>query len=170
MDWEIWWHFPCYAGMSPVTSVLHLFRKEIPFHTLERKLTSPSFSLWHYFKERTTRNQACICWRFSHVIVLLPPASEGWREVIFSLCVSVHTPGGGYLPSGWGGQWGGTYLPRSGLGGGLPTFQMGPGLDRGGGFLPSQVCTGGGGTYLSRSGWGGTYLPRQGDTYPRWGQ
>ena len=27
--------------------------------------------------------------------LLLPPASEGWREVIFSLCVSVHTSTGG---------------------------------------------------------------------------
>ena len=26
---------------------------------------------------------------------LLPPASEGWRKIIFSLCVSIHTSGGG---------------------------------------------------------------------------
>ena len=30
-----------------------------------------------------------------HCNILLPPASEGWREVIFSLCVSVHTLWGG---------------------------------------------------------------------------
>ena len=68
--------------------------------------------------------------------VFLPPASEGWREVIFSLCVSVHTRGGGYLPSGWWGGYllsgldggGGTYLPG---GGGVPTLRSGQG-----GYLP----------------------------------
>ena len=69
---------------------------------------------------------------------------------MFSVCLSVHT-------------WGGTYLPD---GGGLPTLRSGWG-----GYLPSQVWVGGtysqvwmgggvpmfpgpGGGYLLKSGWG----------------
>ena len=95
---------------------------------------------------------------------LLPPASEGWREVIFSLCVSVHTWGGGYLPSGWWG--GGTYL-RSGWGGGgyLPWLGWGvpnfPGLG-GGGCLPWLGW--GGVPNFPGLDMGGGYLPRLG--YP----
>ena len=75
---------------------------------------------------------------------------------IFTLCVSPHGGGGGYLPSRW---WGGTY---SGLGGGVPTFPgLGGGggthLGQGGGGVPTFTGLGRGGTYL---GWGGGYLPR----------
>ena len=92
--------------------------------------------------------------------VLLPTAYVVREEVIFSVCLSVHTRGGGgtYLPDGGGGGvptlrsgwWGGgTYLPRSRVGGGVPTLRSGWG-----GYLPSQVWVVG--AYLS-SGWGGTY-------------
>ena len=90
---------------------------------------------------------------------LLPTAYVVREEVIFSVCVSVHTPGGGtYLPDGGGG-----YL-LSGLdGGGVPTFP-GPGW---GGYLlsgldggvptfpgPGGVPTFWVGGYLLRAGWG----------------
>ena len=48
---------------------------------------------------------------------LLPPASEGWGKVIFSLCMSVHTLTGGE---------GGVPCPADGVGG-IPI----PGQDRG---------------------------------------
>ena len=68
----------------------------------------------------------------------LPPASEGWGKVLFSVCLSVHTStggrgtrsslgrggpglrsGGGYPVSGPGGY------PVSGLGGGYPVSVKG---------------------------------------------
>ena len=90
---------------------------------------------------------------------LLPTAYVVREEVIFSVCLSVHTRGGGYLPSGW---WGGGYLLRSGQGGeyllksgwwggGVPTLRSGQG-----GYLPSQVWTGGVPTFRM-----GGYLPSQ---------
>ena len=48
--------------------------------------------------------------------VYLPPASEGWGKVLFSVCLSVHISGGGGTPS------------QVGVEGGYP----GPGLSRGG--------------------------------------
>ena len=97
----------------------------------------------------------------------LPPASEGWRKVMFSLC----PPFGGGVPclrSGWGGGtlsqvWMGGY-PISGLGGGCPIPGLDggypiPGLDRG---TPtwSQVRMGGYLGYPPSAGWG----------TPHWGQ
>ena len=72
----------------------------------------------------------------------LPPASEGWRKVMFSLCPPFRgggTPsqvwvGGGYPISGLGR---GVPHPRSRWGGGYPI----PGSGRGG--TPSQVYVGG---------------------------
>ena len=62
-------------------------------------------------------------------LYLLPPASEGWGKVLFSVCLSVHTSRGGTLVrSGWRGA-------------GVPW----PGLDDGGGYA-SQVWMVGGGT------------------------
>ena len=108
------------------------------------------------FQRCTFKCHVGYCEHYQAQFHFLPPASEGWREVIFSLCVSVHTQGGAYLPGG--------YLLRSGWG--VPTF---PGL--GGGYLPSRWggyllsgLDGGvptqvwmGGTYLGR---GRGYLPR----------
>ena len=113
------------------------------------------------------------------IINFLPTAYVVRREVIFSLCVSVHTQGGGvptfpclgggggYLLSGLdGGGGGGGYLPSQVQGGYLLS-----GLDGGGGdtYLPRSEVGGyllsgldGGGTYLPRSGWGGGYLLRTG--------
>ena len=73
---------------------------------------------------------------------------------MFSVCLSVHIGGGGYLPS----RWVGGYL-LSGLDGmgEVPTF---PGPGEGGTYF--QVWMGGVPTL--RSGWEGTYLPRS-----RWG-
>ena len=54
---------------------------------------------------------------------LLPTAYVVRGKVMFSVCLWVHTRGGGYLPSGWGG------VPNfPGLDGGVPTF---PGPDGG---------------------------------------
>ena len=117
---------------------------------------------------------------------LLPPASEGWGKVIFSLCVSVHTLMGGGVPhlrSGWVGTpsqvWLGGYpipglaggYPISGLAGGVPHLRSGwgelphlrsggypiSGLGRGG--TPSQVWVGGV-PHLRLGGTQGTPLPR----------
>ena len=110
------------------------------------------------------RRRCCCGWRFyiyNIVEELLPTAYVVQEEVIFSVCLSVHTRGG-YLPSGWwgggtysgldGGGRGGTYSGLdmgggyllSGLDrGGVPTF---PGLDRGG--VPTFPGLDGGGTYL----------------------
>ena len=81
-------------------------------------------------------------------IVYLPPASEGWGKVIFSVYVSVHRGGGtylpadvGYLPSSRLGGGRGTYLPPN-WGGGEPSFQQMVGTylpaDRGGIYLPAN--------------------------------
>ena len=61
---------------------------------------------------------------------LLPPASEGWEKVIFSVCLSVHTGGGGLPPSADGGGYPHQVLTRgyshpSQLGGGTPSFPSG---------------------------------------------
>ena len=66
----------------------------------------------------------------NYKLQLLPPASEGWGKVLFSVCLSVHTSTGG------GG------LPQPGLdGGGVPR----PGLDGGGQGIPQSGLDGGGG-------------------------
>ena len=70
---------------------------------------------------------------------LLPPASEGWGKVLFSVCLSVHISGGGGSRSG----------------GGLPSLRS-----QGGPSLRS-----GGGAPRSRSGSGGPSL-RSGGGYP----
>ena len=64
---------------------------------------------------------------------LLPPASEGWGKVLFSVCLSVHISGGGVPQSGLGRR-----VPQSGLGG-----------------TPSQVWVGGTPSQV----WGGTPSP-----------
>ena len=66
---------------------------------------------------------------FSGLLLLLPPASEGWGEVIFLVCLSVHTWEGVPHPTD-----GGYPLPRSGQG--APHLADG-------GVPPSQVWTGG---------------------------
>ena len=96
------------------------------------------------FGRGRTFSQICQNYCRSHLfstsiakLYFLPPASEGWEKVIFSLCVSVHTSMGG---------------------GGVPQ----PGLDGGGypsqvwmvGGVPQQGLDGGGGT-SARSGWWG---------------
>ena len=115
--------------------------------------------------------------------ILLPPASEGWGKVLFSVCQS--TLMGGYPISGPAGY------PISGLGRGVPHPRSGqggypiPGLDggvphprsgwgevtqprSGQGGTPTQVWTGGypnpgldGGVPHPRSGWGVPH-PRSG--------
>ena len=84
-------------------------------------------------------------------LTLLPPASEGWGKVLFSVCLSVHTSTGGGVPqSGMDGR---GEVPQPGLdGGGLPQS----GVDGGGGY-PSQVLMVGG--TLTRSGWWGVSWP-----------
>ena len=117
----------------------------------------------------------------------LPPASEGWRKVMFSLCPPFR---GGYpIPGLWGGGtparsgwWGGTParsgwlgVPWPGLdgGGGLPQPGLDgegvpqPGLDGWGypgqvwmvGEYPSQVWMVVGGVTMARSGWWGVPQP-----------
>ena len=59
----------------------------------------------------------------NELFILLPTTYVVREEVIFSLCVSVHTQGG--IPTfRAGGKEGGTYLPRSGWGG-VPNFRVG---------------------------------------------
>ena len=100
---------------------------------------------------------------FSYVITwFLPPASEGWGKVIFSLCVSVHTSMGGGVPQpGHPGQ---VWMVG---GGGTPVRSAWwwgkKGLD-GGGYL--GYCQQGldGGVYLgyprpSLDGWGYPEVP-----------
>ena len=71
--------------------------------------------------------------------LLLPPASEGWGKVLFSVCQ--FTLGGG-----------GTYFPADGGGGGqVPTFQ----LMEGGGYPYLSADRG----YLPWTGGGVGYLP-----------
>ena len=113
--------------------------------------------------------------------VHLPPASEGWGKVIFSLGVSVHTSTGGGTPSQvWVGGtpsqvWPGEVTPSQVWLGGVPH----PRSDQGG--TPSQVWLGvpyprsGGGVPHTRSGGypisgpggtRGTPLPRLEMGYP----
>ena len=87
--------------------------------------------------------------------VSLPPASEGWGKVIFSLCVSVNTStGGGGTPSQvWiGGTpsqvWTGMGVPNHRSGWGVPRPRSGLGGEvfhprSGQGGTPSQVWMGG---------------------------
>ena len=72
-----------------------------------------------------------------YVSLLLPPASEGWRRLYFSLCVSVHTSTGG------GGGRAGTspFQVRSQDGGGvrgacIPPSRSDPRMGAGGGGYP----------------------------------
>ena len=90
---------------------------------------------WHFRISRGRVGKDWLCYSFS----FLPPASEGWGKVIFSLCVSAHTTtGGGSTPSEvWMG--GAVPHPRSEQGGGVPHPRFGwwrggnpgypPGLD-----------------------------------------
>ena len=85
---------------------------------------------------------------------LLPPASEGWGKVIFSLCVSVHTStGGGGIPQP-GLDGGGGGVLRSGVHG---VWVPQPGLDDLGGTLARSGWwgVGGGGVPHPRSEVGG---------------
>ena len=114
---------------------------------------------------------------------LLPPASEGWGKVIFSVCShlrggGVTCPGldggrgypiqvwmvGGYPISGLG--WGVPHL-RSGVGGYPISGQRVPHLRFGMGGTPSQVW--GGGYPISGLGWGVPHLRYRGDTSARSG-
>ena len=56
----------------------------------------------------------CVCEALNLFIYLLPPVSEGWGKVIFSVCVSFHTSGGGAL---------GYHHPADG-GGAVPPSQV----------------------------------------------
>ena len=94
----------------------------------------------------------CRCWSS-----LLPPASEGWRKVIFSVCSHLRGGGGGGypLPANW---W---WVPPSFLTGGKPILP-----DRG---LPQSGWWGGGLSHLANAGpdlgWG-TPHPDLGWGYP----
>ena len=76
MDSHLQWNF-----MS-IIIVLLCCNKFVPWHP-NGKNNICSLNSYH---------QRCMVDSF---FCFLPPASEGWREVIFSLCVSVHTWGGG---------------------------------------------------------------------------
>ena len=88
----------------------------------------------------------------SKKLTLLPPASQGWGKVIFSVYVSVHTSTGGgvpHLPMGG--------YPIPGQDGGYPI----PGPDRG----QYPIIGPDGGIPHPRSGWGVPH-PRSGQGYP----
>ena len=80
---------------------------------------------------------------------LLPPASEGWRKVMFSLCPPFRGGGDYPISSLDGPDGGGVPYPRSGWGGGggMPSFWLG-------------------GVPHSRSGLGGTPIQDQDGGYP----
>ena len=102
---------------------------------------------------------------------LLPPASEGWGKVIFSVCPHLGGRGGYPIPGLGGGTlsqvcvWGGGVLhprsgwgvpcPRSGWGGTLSQVWVGGTLSKVwmGGYPIPGLC---GGLPHPRSGWGGT--------------
>ena len=107
-----------------------------------------SLQVWRMLQKPLCGNQmnlatltGCIA---SGTSCFLPPASEGWREVIFSLCVSIHT-WGGYLIQPW--MWGreGGYLIQPWMG------------ERGGGTW-SSLGRGEGGTWSSLGREGRGYL------------
>ena len=82
--------------------------------------------------------------------ILLPPASEGWGKVMFSVCLHL---GGGVSPAGWGG--GGSGPAGRGGGGSGPAGRGGDQVSQpmgGGGSGQVSQPTGGGGV---RSSWGG---------------
>ena len=107
---------------------------------------------------------------------MLPSASEGWRKVIFSVCVSVNYGGRGYVP--WTSGGGGTYLGWMGrvylpwMGEGYLPWTKGRGtyLGHGVGYLPwmgmGEVPTFGRGRALTLDGEG--YLPWMGEEYLPW--
>ena len=84
-----------------------------------------------------------LCFHVLFFYLSLPPASEGWGKVIFSVCSHLR---------GWGGSGRWYPRPRSG-GGGVPQ----PGLDGEGG-VPWPGLDGGGCT-PARSGWWGVPQP-----------
>ena len=115
-------------------------------------------------------SSVCAVWISQHNSTqpnFLPPASEGWGKVIFSVCP--HLRGGGYPISGLGR---GVPHPRSGWwGGGVPHLRSGwwgGGVPHSrsqwlGGGTPSQVWMVGRGVPHPRSGWwGGGGYPIQG--------
>ena len=128
---------------------------------MERHISEQTLLLHRIYRDK-------IDCRVSHQF--LPPASEGWRKVLFSVCLSVHTSprgGGGYLSKVWMVGEGG--YPSQVLMGGVPQ----PGLDGGEGtqVTPQPYLDGGGYPGLdgggvpppARSGWWGFpgYLPGQ---------
>ena len=88
-------------------------------------------------------------------IVFLPPTSEGWEKVIFSLCVSVHTStgGGAGVPS-----WRRIPLSQVRMGVPHPSWQGVPSSQVQIGVPPSQVRMGG---TPSQVRMGGTPFPGQ---------
>ena len=98
-------------------------------------------------------------WIIFSVKIFLPPASEGWGKVIFSLCVSVHTSTGGGTPHPL------TGVPPSGPDWGVPPFfptGVTPILSDGVPLI--QVPDQGGGTLT----WEGGTPSRPGKGVPPW--
>ena len=138
------WGMPsvvCSVSVSVQTCIIPVIyfvqRVELVFIETQMQMGINSAKLqWsrnnHNAKVKEERNSSVTCKFLGNLFkcALLPPAFEGWREVIFSLCVLVHTSRGVPTFQVW--MWG------------VPTFQVGvptfPGLD--------------GGTYLPRWGWG----------------
>ena len=144
-----------------------------------RKYSSIKSGNWNSINSKNCvwrlQKEMQFAWAFKE-LKLLPPASEGWGEVIFSVCVSPHLGGG--TPSSWRG-WG-YPLPRSWHGGGLFSWWGYPIPGPGGRGLPhprsrwgvphSQVQAGG---YPIPGPVGGTPFPGTGGGVPfprsRWG-
>ena len=111
-----------------------------------------SVSVFTYREHKTERNDVMtlrqiasyhLCRRHEHDERLLPPASEGRGKVIFSVCLSVHTRGGGGLPHPADGGLvphpadGGGGVPHPADGGGVPHPADGGGYPSAGGHPPS---------------------------------
>ena len=153
------------------------FQKCVSGHSEQLWLFTPSTPAWTW----SSVDLACYIFKppSSHVLLfistLLPPASEGWRKVMFSLCPPLRGGGGGGegVPSS---SWREGEVPPSQVqAGGVPPSQVGgvlpseaggvPTSQAGGGVLPSRV---GGGVLPSQGGTqggGGYPLPEQHNMY-----
>ena len=108
-------------------------------------------------KKDTLKSACSVSHHSSPPLLFLPPASEAWGKVLFSVCQFTPRPGGGGYPI-WLTVGGGLSHPRSGFGGGARSQ-----VQTGGGVYPIPGLAGGEGTPSSgldggipSCWWGGT--------------
>ena len=146
---------------------IHFFRLNVSFYTKCKKKKVTKFFLKigteksNCFHALSTPNAISVCTERTKVSAgYLPPASEGWGKVMFSVCS--HLGGGGVSPAGGGsGQsswWGGGQVQLAGMGGVSPARRRGQVQPARGGIRSSQrrggqvqPAGGGGGQHLAPS-------------------